>query len=220
MDSSQEKDAKEANDSNSLSEGCSSSYSNQLSFDRILQGILVAPQVTYKALLNTPEFFNEKQAAIGLVLVSLIGISASLCQSAGDIVPLILLKLVFAVFSSIMSWMIIALFLFILARRSNRFATVYSVLVLTAWAHVPLILFPPIYCLQAALGGIAEILLGAVLIWYVALNFIAFKAVLEVSYKKLLTNAFLIPPVIAISMVFWTYFLVSYTTLRLLSLLI
>lgn len=191
-----------------------------LTFAQLFQGVLVDPQFTFETINNTRGYLFGNSVVQALAFVSLIGAGSGLCQSAGDMLPLISLKLIFAIFSSIMVWIIISICLFALAKRLNRFATISSSLILTAWAHAPLVFLPPIYCLEPALGGGIEILLAAALLWYITLNFIAFKVVLDVSYKRLILTAFITPPVVALSLMFWVYILLSYTTIKLLSLLI
>ncbi|MCB9470812.1 MAG: YIP1 family protein [Candidatus Obscuribacterales bacterium] len=193
----------------------------ETTFTNLLEGTLTAPRCTFKALVLQKEDDADRAAVIAFFLVLFTAVGSGLSQASADQFFIAFLQVIFSIFTSLIFWTVLAYILYATARGLvGKQVAFLKCLSLTGWSHAPLILFPTVYCMQTALGGFVEILIALLLIWFFILNLIAFKIVLDKSYSIILSVFFLTPPVIFMVLTFWLYFLVSYTTLKLLALLI
>ncbi len=190
-------------------------------FSNILEGTLTAPRSTFRSLLLQEEDQADRVVTIVFFLVLFTAAGSGFAQASADLIFVAFLQVIFSIFTSLIFWTTLACILFAAARGLGHTQVSYlKCLSLTGWCHAPLILFPTIYCMQPALGGFVEVLIALVLLWFFILNLIAFKIVLDKSYTALLSVFLLTPPVLFMVLTFWLYILVSYTTLKLLALLI
>ncbi|MBI1271301.1 hypothetical protein GC174_12805 [bacterium] len=193
----------------------------ETTFSNILEGTLTAPRSTFQSLLLQKEEQADRSITIVFFLVLFTAIGSGLAQASADHIFTAVLQVIFSIFTALIFWTTLAYILFAAAKGLGpKQVSFLKCLSLTGWCHAPLILFPTIYCMQPALGGFVEVLTALVLIWFFILNLIAFKIVLDKSYTVLLSIFLLTPPVLFMVLTFWLYFLVSYTTLKLIALLI
>ena len=184
-------------------------------------GVFTEPETTFQALLESDGSFSDEKASQLFFLVIFQAIGSGLILANTDQQYLSFILVLFSMFSGLTVWAILAFLLTAMAKfRKVEKIDIKTSVILTGWAHLPLILYPPLYCLKGALGGYVEILSLIPFTWFVFLLLVAYKTSLSVSYPKVLFIFFVTPPLIALMVLFWIYILISYATLKAIPLII
>ena len=117
-----------------------------------------------------------------------------------------------------MNWILLTFLLFGFAKLLKRErVTMLASISLTAWAHAPLILIPTAYCFSGFSVVLSEILGALIVLWSLILLIVAFKVSLDTGYLKLVFVTFIAPPLLIVSCLYWSYFALSYMTLKIVS---
>lgn len=192
--------------------------SDDLSWPETLHGVLSSPEKTFSYMIDNPSFFNDQKATQSFFLVFLIGLASGCAALSFDYPFLTFITLVSSICSQIMNWILLTFLLFGFAKFFKKEkVTMLASITLTAWAHAPLILIPTAYCFSGFSVVLSEILGALAVLWSLALLIIAFKVSLNTGYMKLVFVTFVAPPLLIVSCSFWSYFALSYMTLKIVS---
>lgn len=201
---------------------------NKSNFDwkDIFLGVMTSPVSCLRTLhldntTKNSKQLDESRATTAFVLVFAIHLGLGISLSSTNQPAASALLIFLSVFSGILFWIILSALLVGIARYFNkRDITIVRASILTGWAHLPLVFFPSFHLYELGLGPVAALLNLLPLLWFILLILACFKVVLDTSYTKLAFTVFIAPPIILVAITYWLYIIVSYTTLKVIYLIL
>ena len=181
-----------------------SGYKNPFSlFADVFYGVLVAPQQTL-SILSDRSKFPPTAANLLLTLAFVlftVGLPAAI-KALGSADNLD--KALAFILGNLTNWSVLSFILYYLgsSMRSHKL-TLGNAFIATGWAFLPFAFFAPVACFKGVLGSAFIFLACLPTIWFLALQWIAFRSALRVSNFKLALIALVVPPILCLVYLFW-----------------
>lgn len=199
---SQEPEADQSQPDSSLEE-----VKERIGWANIFYGMLIAPATTLNVLANPRLYVADTRSVLGaLVTVFISSLIESSARSALDQQQSTGTFVFTSVFGDLFNWLTLSVLLYALA-RCLKFETKFrSALIVTGWASVPLIFQAPAVCFAMAANASAEFFMALPMIWYFALELLAYDSILKLGKIKTLGIVILLPPILFVACLFWFLF--------------
>jgi len=173
------------------------------SWTDIFLGVLTAPSGTFKLLADPLVFAGHRNHLLqATVCVSICAATQSQGQLIASGEPFKVSSILVSVFGEIFFWLVLASLLYYLTELFSSKLTFARILILTGWAFVPLLLTGPCALFCRYQNGF-QFLLSLLGLWFVILEFLAFRTLLKFGKLKALILLLLLPPVLFFTYLFW-----------------
>ncbi len=153
----------------------------------VFYGVLLAPKQTMTVLADDCQYKSDGMAFVfAAFTVMTSSLTAIIGSCGGDMSTLSQLCIVAVMFVGVSTWTFLSLLLFLLARIAgspNR--NLGSSFIVTGWAFLPFYFINPAKCLlNVPLLG--WLVVSALIVWMIYLEYAAFKAVLGFKRKRMI----------------------------------
>lgn len=168
----------------------------------IFYGILISPMETLKVIGDPSLYPPQLSALLGslLIVVIAVGAESAVGANSSSIGALAISTFVF-ILTGLFLWLILAIFLRMLAALMAKEVSLRSCFIVTGWAYLPLLFKAPAACFSnvTIFGDIFSLIFS---FWFLLLELFAFDTVLRLGRFKTLAFVLFLP-----ACLFFTYLL-------------